>query len=829
MASTNTESNSSRGDRLVDFIITNPKRTMLLGLLIFLALGPGGAKLFPDFSYRVWFQEDDPLIVEFDAFEKRFGNDEAAIIAVHSPSGIFDIDSALLVYELTERIWRVTDIIRVDSLANYNWIHSVDGEMEVEPLYPEDDLYPYFYVPKYETVSTSSSTTSRVEKGSTPRSKITDIPKQEREAIEALLAERREIALKHETLPRYLVSPDGRTALILASLKPAIGGATNYEPVVNGIRDVLANLEHVGDHSFHIIGGPAVSLSFKEAAQKDVSQLVPIVFGLAFTFLALFFRRVSGVVLPLLVVIGTLISAMATGGYLGFSINNMTSIVPQILLAIAIADAVHVLSTYYRSLSRGAERRDAARYSLKKNLVPTLLTSASTAVGFFSFSTASVVPIAMLGVLAGAGTLYAWLYTYLWLGPLMVLLPVKQKKAVDAESLDALSPQGIRSASLIARYRIPILVVSFAVALTMGIFAAKTEVNSDPFSYFPDGSDLNQARIFLEENIGGPIPMEISVYAEEEQGINEPKFMAKVERFQQWLSERPYITNTVSLVDILKSTNRSLHDEAPEMYRLPESRKGIAEQFLLYTMSLPQGMDINDRVTIKQDALRISSSWTLRDSKEFIIELDNVQRAAKDEFGLNVSLTGKTQLWQRMNPKVVDSFATSITAALILMTLMMIVVFRSVGLGLLAMIPNGLPLLVGAGLLVLIGKTLDIGTVIVFSVCLGIAVDDTVHFLANYNALRRKGRTAKEAIASIFTHTMPALLITTVVLVTAFGTFAFASFVPNQFFGIMVAFILSVALITDATLLPALLLWKDRAPTPGTEHATTTEAGEVVT
>ena len=392
---------------------------------------------------------------------------------------------------------------------------------------------------------------------------------------------------------------------------------------------------------------------------------------------------------------------------------------------------------------------------------------------------------------------------------MMVLLPIKEQQVNEQGSLDALSKTGIHRAGLVSRYRRPILVASFAVTLVMGAFAARTEVNSDPFSYFPEKSDLNQARLFLEDNIGGPIPMEISVYAKEAQGINEPAFMAKVEAFQAWLAQRPYITNTVSLVDILKSTNRSLHDEAPDKYQLPDSRRGIAEQFLLYTMSLPQGMDINDRVTVKQDALRISSSWTLRDSKEFIIELDNVKKTAQEDFGLEVSLTGKTQLWQRMNPKVVDSFVTSITAALILMTIMMIVVFRSVGLGLLAMIPNGLPLLIGAGLLVLLGKTLDIGTVIVFSVCLGIAVDDTVHFLANYNALRRKGRSAREAIASIFTHTMPALVITTVVLVTAFGTFAFASFVPNQFFGIMVAFILSVALITDATLLPALLLWRD--------------------
>ncbi|MFT5429926.1 MAG: putative RND superfamily exporter protein [Myxococcota bacterium] len=755
--------------------------------------GPGLRRLKPDFTYRVWFHDDDPLIEEFDAFEKRFGNDEAAVVVVHSPSGIFDLESSLLVYELTERLWRVPDVIRVDSLANFNWVHSIDGDMEVEPLLPEDDLEQYLYDPN--------------EEGS-KRGTEADIDKDELATIVAALAARREVALKHETLPGYLVSKDGNTAVLLASLKPAIGGAPNYEPVVMGIRELIANFDRKGDHEFHVVGGPAISISFKEAAQADVQNLVPIVFGLAFVFLALFFRRVSGVVLPFVIVVGTVVTAMGMGGWLGFSINNMTSIVPQILLAIAVADSVHILSTYFRSLARGAERKEAARYALQKNFVPTLLTSVSTATGFFSFATADVLPIAMLGVLSGLGTLLAWLLSYLWLGPLMVVLPINAKAQVDG-GIDETSARGMRQATWLQKYRRPIMGVSLAVAAMSIALGSRTEVNSDPFSYFPADSDLNKARIFLEENIGGPITMEASVYAAEEGGIKDPAFMRRAEAFQVWLDSQPYVTSTVSLIDILKSTNRSLHDEAPDKYVLPDTREGIAQQYLLYTMSLPQGMDINDRVTVREDALRISSSWTLRDSKIFIQEVQRVRDVAKKDFGLEVSLTGKTQLWQRMNPKVVDSFATSITIALVLMTLLMITVFRSVSLGLLAMVPNGLPLLVGAAFLVVIGKSLDIGTVIVFSVCLGIAVDDTVHFLANYNALRRKGLSAHDAIANIFTHTMPALVITTVVLVAAFGTFAFASFVPNQFFGILVAFILGVALLTDATLLPALLLAKD--------------------
>ena len=255
---------------------------------------------------------------------------------------------------------------------------------------------------------------------------------------------------------------------------------------------------------------------------------------------------------------------------------------------------------------------------------------------------------------------------------------------------------------------------------------------------------------------------------------------------------------------ILKAMNRALNADDPAHYRLPETREAIAQVFLLYTLGLPQGMDINDRVTVKQDALRITTSWTLSDANEIIAAIAAAEARAQ-ALGLDVYATGKTPIWQRMAPYIIDTFMVSLIVAIALMSLLLVVMLRSVKLGLLAMIPNTIPLLIGGGFIVALGRTLDVGGVILFATCLGIAVDDTVHFLANYGRHRRAGHSPEEALARIFTHVVPALSYTTLVLVASFGAFAFADFVPNRFFGIMVAVILSIALVADLVLLPAIV------------------------
>lgn len=766
------DKNGGIASKVANFIVEKPWRALLVGALVLMAAMPGGQHIYADFSYRVWFNESDPLIQQFDAFERRFGNDESVMLMVHSPSGIFDKESAEFLTELTDRMWKADSVIRVDSLANFNWTHSEEDELIVEPLIPDD-------LPL------------------TPE----------------LLEERKKIALAHETLPDYMVSRDGTVALLYAALKPQMGGSTNYQTVVASVNEVIKEFSGRGDHTIYHAGSPLISDTFREAAQTDLATLLPIVFGLVIFLLIVVFRRVSGLLLPLVVIGTSIMATMTLSGWMGFSINNMTSIVPQIVLAIAIADAVHVLTNYYRALRDGAPRKEAAYFTLKKNFVPTVVTTLSTTLGFLSFSTADVVPIGQLGILAGAGTVLAWIFTYFVMGPLLTLLPIKDKKARTEKKEDLLAPteRGIRAAGWVRRRRGPIFAVYALLFGASVVFLFDIKVNADPLEYFPPDSMVKRSSDFLEEKVGGSIVMEMVVDSGEKEGIKDPAFMKRVEAFQDYLESKPYTTSTTSIVDILKSTHKALHGDKPEFYKLPEDRELLAQEYLLYTMSLPQGMDLNDRVTLDNSSLRLTANWNIHDSATVLAAIDDAETKAK-EMGLNVWVTGKVPLWQRMNPYVVDTFVTSIIVAVTLMSLLLIIVFRSFTLGLLALIPNGFPLVLGAAIISALDKPLDMGTTIIFSVCLGIAVDDTVHFLANFNRLVKEGYSRGQALARTFSHTMPALIFTTIILVLGFGAFAFADFMPNQTFGIMVALILLFALITDGTLLPAILGGKSQGP-----------------
>ncbi len=750
------------GRTLIGFIRTRPWICLLLGVLIVAGMGSGLGKIEADFTYRGFFWSDDPLVVAFDAFERKFGNDDAVVVAVHSPSGIFDEDSANLIVELSERMWQVPEVLRVDSLSTFNWVHAEGDELIVEPFLPDQ-----------EPIS------------------------------QDLLDQRRPIALAHEVLPSYLISTDATTAMIFAVVKPAFDGAPNAPAIIGAVRELQKEFER-GDHVIHISGGPAVSLGFAEASQTDFAYLVPLVLILTTILLGILLRSLVGIFLALTVVFFSIAATMAFGGHVGIQISNVTAVMPQILIAIGVADAVHIWVTYRVAGEKGLKAKDAVEYSLLKNFLPTLLTSVTTAVGFYSFITADLKPISGLGTLAGTGALFAWLFTYLVMGSLMFILPLRSKKATPS-----LVEHSRERASAIVdglvRYRTAIIAVFVVATVAGGAFALQNEVNSDPFKYFRVGFPLRVANEFIEENVGGARGVELVVEAGTEEGVKDPTFLRKVEAYQAWVDQQPGVTRSLSIIDILKQTHRSLHADDPEMYLLAGARETLAQELFLYQMSLPQGMSLNDRVTVKNDAMRITVLWTLKTSQEAVAAIDTMEAKGK-EMGLEVWATGKNRLWQSMNGYVVNSFIVSLSAALLLISLILILFFRSIPLGLLAMIPNGVPLVIGAGILWLIGQPLDVGTVLVLSVCLGIAVDDTIHVLANYYRLRREGRTARAAIEDIVAYTGRSLITTSIILVVAFGTFAFGTFTPNVYFGVLTAIILSIALVTDLTLLPAILV-----------------------
>lgn len=760
-------SESKKINMFVDQIIKKPKTYLVAGLLFLAFVGFGMSMLKPNFSYRIWFEETNPKLKEFDAFERRFGSDELAVIIVHSPSGIFDMDSAQIMTDLTRDMWKAPEVIRVDSLTNFNWVHGEGDDIVVEPLIPDD------------------------------------IP-----LTQQILDERKEIALHHPTINGYLVNNKADTGIIFARLKPSLEGTPNYELVVEGIRQILKKYEGKSDHTFYLTGNPVLNHAFKESAVLDMEKLVPLVFLMTVIFLIGSLRRINSVLLTLLIIFLTIVGSMGSGGWFGIELNNLTIIVPQFMIAIAIAVAVHILVSFNQFYARGIEKVEAIKLSALKNLRPTILTAVSTAIGFYSFATSPIPPISNMGTIAGTGTLFSWLLSYVILIPLVVLLPIRKfkgKKTTSREEVLQSTPLSQSIAHNLNKYRFHIISFAAIVSIISVYLAFQVEVNSDPFKYFNEKYPMTIATNFVEKNVGGATGVEIVLDAGVEEGIKDPAFLKKAEAFQKWVGEFPFVTKTVSVVDILKDMNKTLGGGSQEQYKLADSRPFIAEQLFLYTMNLPQGMDINDRVSLKNDAIRLTAMWTLHESKKVLDVIDQMEKKAK-EMGLNARVTGKIPLYQSNNELIVNSFIISITLAVGLVGLLLIFGLQSLKFGLISMLPNAVPLLVGAGMLKILRQPLDIGTVIVGSVCMGIAVDDTIHFLANFKKYVLEGHSAEEAVSLVYTNTVPALITTTLVLIAAFATFILGSFVPNQNFGLFVAIILGVALIIDLTFLPALLL-----------------------
>jgi predicted RND superfamily exporter protein len=781
--------------------VDRPWTSILLSLLFLVATAFGATKLYTDFGYRVWFQESNPKLKVFDAFERKFGNDENALIAVHSPSGLFDKTSMNLLKDLTEDLWLSKSAIRVDSITNYNWVHSEEDDILVEPLIPEDlaDLTP------------------------------------------VLLKEREEVAKNHKVIPDYLMDKGGTTALIYVSLKPSMDEVPDYQAIAfslkkvvrkyqllgsDGEQDPVINLnpdvekaikrdfsykKYGGDHTFYLTGSPILTFAFQESSATDMKKIVPFVFLLTMFFLFVLFRRLSGVLTPLVVIFASIIATLGLAGWIGIEINILTAIVPQFLIALSIAVAVHLLASFYQLLGQGIEHKRALKIAIEKNWTPTILTSVSTAIGFLSFVTSGLPPVAKMGIMSGFGTLFAWLVSFTILVPILSLIEFKTQKNVsdtDYDDVFVISPRAERITNFIYKFKYPIIILFLICGGVSAHLASHLKASSDPFEYFQPHNPIRISNEFIETKLGGITGVEMMIHSGLDEGIKAPAFLKKVEGFQNWIESKNEFTSTISIVDILKEMNQVLNDGLKKNYVLPSSKPMTAQQLFLYTMNLPQGMDINNRVSIKNDSIRLTAMTTTHESNAFLTLVEELEREGKKR-NLDVEVTGKIPLYQANNEVVVDSFVVSMSLAIVLIAILLIVGLRSVKIGIISIIPNSMPLLIGAGFLHTLGKNLDVGTVIVGSVCLGIAVDDTIHFLSNFKkflSTSEDGVDVRTALGKVFTYTVPALITTTVVLVVAFSSFLMASFVPNQNFGIMVAFILTVALIADIFFLPALLI-----------------------
>ena len=734
--------------------------------LIVILLATGLKHLEIDGSYRIWFGEESKILKDYDNFRRTFGNDDGVVIVFKDKDGIFNKKALTSIDEITQALWKTKYIARVDSISNYQYVHA--GEEDPDDIVVEDF--------------------------------IQDIPN----ASKSYLANRKQIATTDPLLINSFISKDGTTTMISARLVPKVNDVTDKSlEIMDLVEKILAPQRAKTGYTYWVNGGPALNKAFMVIGINDARTFTPLVIIVSMLLLLLLFRRISGALLPMGVVVFTFLTVLAVQVLLGYKLNNFTANLPVFIVAIGIADAVHIYSVWLMNKKEGQDNIDAVTNSLQKNFLPIFLTSLTTSIGFATLTISKVIPIFTLGIATATGAVLAFIISVVWLPSVMLLLkkPIKQKEIVAVKEQKSLG----YGKFIVNNYKKIILLTSILfLLLSMGLFHVK--VDSNTIRYFDNDVKIRQSTEFMMENLTGPMAYEIVVDTGKKDGIKDPKFMKSVEQFySDFQGKFPAVRHLSSLMDTVKRFNKIVDnkDEVPKQQNL------IAQYLLLYSLSLPQGMEINDKMDINEQQLRITGQIDIVDTSKDL-EMMNYVESWWAKTPYSASVQGQASMFAHMQKDVTDTLIYSLSLAIILVTLTMLLIFKRLEIVWVFILPNILPVVLVVGLMGWLDISIDIGVAIAGAIIIGVAVDDTIHFLVKYFDARKRGLSMEDTFDEVLKYAGKAILFTTIILSISFSMFMASNFSPNQNFGIVTAFALIVALIMDLLLLPSLLVLGDK-------------------
>ena len=730
-------------------------------------------KLEMDGSYRIWFAEDSKTLTDYDDFRATFGNDDALIITFKddSKNGIFNKQALSTIDNITQKLWRMKYIARVDSITNYQHIHS-------DPEYPDDVIVEDFIDAEY-------------------------LDEKDNKYYE----NKKYIATHDSLIAGGFISKDGKTTMISARLTPKVNDESDKSlEIMDLVEEILAPERKATNYDFHLNGGPPLNKAFVVIGTNDATTFTPLILLAVMLILGMLFRRVSGALIPIGVVVFTFTIVLIVQVVLGYKLNNFTANLPVFVIAIGIADAVHIYIIWLMYKRQGEKNIDAVTHSITKNMLPVFLTSITTAIGFATLTISKVIPILTLGIATASGAILAFFISLLWMPAVLLILNRDVKKEAVTKNIENEKKSNFKYGAFIINNNKKIITITTILFGLMAIGLFKVKVDSNTIRYFDKSVDIRKSTEFIMDNLTGPMAYEIVVDSKEKNGIKDPKFMKMVDNFKEdFQAKFSDVRHISSLVDTVKRFNLVLNKNET----IPDNQNLIAQYLLLYSLSLPQGMEINDKMDINEQKLRVTAQVNIVDTSR---DLEMMSYAEKwwANTPYTASVQGQTAMFAHMQSDVTDTLIYSLSMAIVLVSIMMFIIFRRARLLWIFILPNLLPVVLVVGLMGWIGINIDIGVAIAGAIIIGVAVDDTIHFLAKYFDARKRGLNLEESFDEVLKYAGKAMLFTTIILSFAFSIFAFSTFTPNQNFGIVTASALVIAFVVDMLLLPALLSVADR-------------------
>ena len=756
------QQNGSYGEWILKY------RFLVLGLItsVTLIAAAGAQFLYFDNDYRVFFGKENPQLKAFEKIQQTYTKIDNVNFAVDPISGKANTPEVLTaVEELTEIAWQLPFSIRVDSLSNYQHTEVEGDDLIVRDLYSD-------------AMSMSAKQQALIDNVSTTE----------------------------PTLAGKIHDKQHRATSVNATIQMPGKNADEVAIVAAAARKMAAEIEAKHNVKIRLGGVIFLNNAFLESSMLDMATLVPAMYLVILIVAYLLLRSIMATFLVLFVVVPSIMVAMGAGGWMGIGLTPPSASAPTIITTLAVADSIHLLVSMFNRMRAGHSQRDSLLYSIRVNGKPIFLTSLTTALGFLSMNFSDSPPFHDLGNITAIGVMAAWIFSIVLLPILVSFVPLKSK-ATLAKLDDKMGKLGVYVAS---RFK-SVLTASVIISVSILSLIPLNEINDDFVKYFDESVQYRQDTDWISSNLTGVNQVQFSLPAGESNGVSDPVFIEKVSNFTAWAHNEPVVTHVQSISDTFKRLNRDLNAGDQAFYRVPDTRELAAQYLLLYELSLPFGLDLNNQLDISKSSTQVIVTIDDMTTNELRAWIARAESYLKDELDFNLTAVGPTVMFAYISERNIQSMLLGTLVAVFLISGVILIALRDVRLGIISLIPNLLPAALAFGLWGLLVGQVNMAVAVVAGMALGVVVDDSVHFLSKYQIARRELKlSAHDAVISAFNGVGTALVVTTLILTAGFAILAQSTFGVNSNMAMLTGIALVIALIADMTLLPALLIALDK-------------------
>jgi uncharacterized protein len=724
-----------------------------------------------DNDLTMWISTDDPIYQQYERFRHEFGGQRLLLIALQSDA-LFSARSLEFIRLITEDIKRVSPVERVQSLATANVVISLPardeeaGGIEVQPLLDGRLDEP--------------GTVERI------RRLVTDDP----------------------LLRGDLVSEDGTVTVLTVTFD---------EDRIDDVRGrVIDEIHALVDSRLppgmtaHYNGSLEISETYNRVTLANTMTLTPPILILTIGSIFLLFRSWR---ITLLLMVAVVVSAIWTMGLfvqMGFTYNVLASMLLPLVIILAIADDVHIVQHFNHELRETGSKEHAFTSSVRHLFPPLLGASATTAIGLASLATSNVVAVRSFGLGASVGVMVDFVMSLVLVPTLLMMLKPETGVAPQERYLLGPMQRVARFAMTNARYIAVAMVAILAVA-AVGMFRLRVDTNH--INFFAEDHPIHQSATVIDRKLSGIYSFNVLLEGEPE-SMKTPETLRKMEELRVRLEKLPFVKKVVSLADYVKRVNRELHGGDASAAVLPSNGDAIAQELFVFGLS-DAGRRELERVAAS-DYSRAQISVKLASMSSDLV-FEQINRAAEEAAavfsgsGITPTVTGSGRLFATLDHYIVDSQLSSFGTAFITVFGVIFIVFRSARFGALAIVANALPVCAVLGLMGWLDISLNIATVMVASVALGVVDDDTIHFIGRFRRERARGVTTERAIELATMHEGRASLTTAIINSLGFGILIFSSYKPTSWFGGLLALTMAVAFLAEVLVVPAVIVLLPKA------------------